>query len=499
MTLIKALEQNALELPGKTAIIYKETAIDYGALNGTVNRLASGLMKLGVKKGGRIGLMLPRVPELVIGFLASAKAGAIVAPVNFELTAEQISSVLANIAPDCVIVHANFLDHALKSIPAGMDIPLILVSGEDKRCHSWEGLIANGNPLNPDIKVSDDDVVYLNYTSGSTGNSKGAVTTHLNIYWNTIGSIDALGLTQEDVHLCMFAPFAHPHEIFARPLYLGGSMVLLDTVYPKSLAEAISNHKVSCVMGLAPMYENLLELSEHKVYDLSSLRIPESGGMYTRGELMERFRKKLGISIVPVWGSTETTGIALAVRPGEPTPAGSTGRPCLSYDVKIVDDDGNELPSGEIGEMAFKGPAVVNGYFENKNADGFSFRDGWYFSGDLARKDRDGYFYFVERKTGMMKIAGLKVFPTEIELALLEHPAIKEVSVIAVKDRLRGEIPKAIIVLKDNASLTSKEILRFCKERISHYKMPRIVEFREALPKTGSGKVNKKALQMEHA
>jgi acyl-coenzyme A synthetase/AMP-(fatty) acid ligase len=294
----------------------------------------------------------------------------------------------------------------------------------------------------------------------------------------------------------MFAPFAHPHEIFARPLYLGGTMALIDKIYPKSIAETICDHKVSCMMGLAPMYENLLSLLERKTYNLSSLRIPESGGMYTRTDLIKRFEHKIGVPVIPVWGSTETTGIAIANRPGGQILPGSVGKPCLSYEVSVVDENDRELLSGEIGEMIFKGPGVVKGYYEI-GSDEECFKNGWYYSGDLGMKDLEGNFYFIERKTGMMKVAGLKVYPLEIEKVLLDHPSIKEASVISVKDRLRGEIPKAIIVTANGILLTEKEVLGFCRERLPHYKLPRIVEIRESLPKTGSGKINKKVLQME--
>ncbi len=295
----------------------------------------------------------------------------------------------------------------------------------------------------------------------------------------------------------MFAPFAHPHEIFARPLYLGGTLVILDKIYPKSLAEAISRHKVSCMMGLAPMYENLLGVLEHKAYDVSSLRLPESGGMYTRVELAERFRKKLGLPIIPVWGSTETTGIALANRPGEYILPGSLGKPCITYEVKIVDEAGRELPAGDVGEMIFKGPAVVQGYYKDTASEQGCFTDDWFYSGDLGRTDTNGNFYFVERKSGMMKVAGLKVYPLEVELILESNPAIKEAAVISVKDRLRGEVPKAIIVTNNGERLSEKEVLEFCRAQMAHYKLPKIIEIRESLPKTGSGKINKKALQPE--
>jgi len=498
MTLTGLLERNAKEIPEKTAIVFHSEKISYRDLNISVNKVANALLDLGIKKADRVGFMLPRIPELLTVFFAAAKIGSIAVPVNFELLPEKIRAALNNFTPSVLFVHPQFLDAAKKSISIVEQIPMIVVGEGGTGPLRWDDIIRNGNAEAPGLEIKESDVVYLNYTSGATGNAKGAVTTHANIYWNTLSSVEALGLTGEDVHLCMFAPFAHPHEIFARPLYLGGTMVILDKIYPKSIAEAISTHKVSCMMGLAPMYENLLEALEHKNYDLSSLRVPESGGMYTRIELIDRFRERVGVPIVPVWGSTETTGVAIANRPDEPILPGSIGKSCSFYEVRIVDENGGEVLPGEVGEMIFKGPAVVEGYYEKGKESEMSFKDGWYYSGDLGKKDEQGNFYFVERISGMMKVAGLKVYPLEVELVLMAHPDIKEAVVVSAKDRLRGEIPRAIIVVNDGKSLSEKEILRFCKEYLAHYKHPRIIEIRDSIPKIGSGKINKKELLMEH-
>lgn len=497
MTLTEQLERNADKYPEKPAIIFHASVLTYRQLNEVVNRVANGMLRTGMKKGDRVGLMLPRVPELIVGFLAAAKTGGIAIPINFELPSDAIRSLLARTNPRFLITAAAFSSLVRESLPTINETTVLVMGEADSGWRSWNDFLESADPLNPELSVRPDDVVYLNYTSGSTGNSKGAVTTHNHIYWNTVAAVKALGLTHDDIYLCMFAPFAHPHELFARPLHLGATMVMLDNVYPKSLAQAISDNGVTCMMGLAPMYENLLELIEHKVYNLSSLRIPESGGMFTRLDLVERFEKKVGVPIIPVWGSTETSGIALANRPDKKVVPLSAGQPCPGYEVKIVGEDGAELPCGEIGEMIFKGPAVIQSYHDADPSSMTCFKDGWYYSGDLARRDDQGNFFFIERKKGMMKVAGLKVFPLEIEQVLLDNPLIKEAAVIAVKDRLRGEVPKAVVVLQ-NGTLSEKEILAFCRERLANYKVPRIVEIRESLPKIGSGKINKKILQMEH-
>ncbi len=494
---IEQLENNARLTPEKDAIIFHEDKINYGQLQNIVNKIAGAFWELGVRKGDRIAVMLPRIPELVVSFLAAAKIQAIAVPVNFEFPENKINRLLNVIAPRCLVIHDSFVELAKKSLSDSFQAPIISVGINDGSCIAWDQILNNSqiDVSRPDIK--EDDVVYLNYTSGSTGNPKGAVTTHANIYYNTLASVDSLDLTPEDIHLCMFAPFAHPHEIFARPLYLGGTMVLFDKIYPKSMAEAIAHHRITCIMGLAPMYENLLEVLEHKAYDLSSLRVPESGGMFTRPDLIERFKDKTGVSIIPVWGSTETTGIAIANRPKIQMKPHSVGKPCKYYEVKIVDEENQNVPIGQIGELVFRGPAIVSGYYEQeKNING-CFKDGWYYSGDLGKVDEEGFFYFVERKTGMMKVAGLKVYPMEVEIVLSDHPGIKEVAVVSVKDRLRGEVPKAIIVPRQAGQLEEKEIISFCKERLAHYQIPKIIEIRDSLPKTSSGKINKKELQLE--
>jgi long-chain acyl-CoA synthetase len=499
MTLIEMFKGNTKKVPEKAAIIYRDTQMTHRDLEEAATQVAKTLKSLGVKKGDRVALMLPRIPELIIGFLGAAMVQGIVAPINFEGLEGEIRITLSDISPRCLIVHDQFLELARRSLPPDSNAMIVVVGKRGgKHDISWEEMLRDkGSSSLPTDDITGEDVIYLNYTSGSTGSSKGAVTNHSNIYWNTVASVEALRLTPDDIHLCIFAPFAHPHEIFARPLYLGGTIVLVDKIYPKSVLEAVQNHRVTCIMGLAPMYSSLLEVLEHKSYDLSSLRILESGGMYTRTELIEGFRQRLGVPILPVWGSTETTGIAIANRPGERSSPGSIGRPCPTYEVSIVDETDKELPPGEIGELRFKGPGVVRGYFQDTIHARSCFKGGWYYSGDLAKRDEEGSLYFIERKSGMMKVAGLKVYPFEIELALIEHPNLKEAAVISAKDKRRGEVPKAIIVSKDGKSLTEKEIIAFCRERLPNYKVPRILEFREGLPKLGNGKIDIKALQRE--
>jgi long-chain acyl-CoA synthetase len=389
-----------------------------------------------------------------------------------------------------LIVSANFQPLLAKLKFAGLDKKIIVIGKKvSSQYHSWEEICAQNAVNSPDVNLQEDDIVYLNYTSGTTGAPKGAITTHANIFWNTASAIESLKLTHDDVHLCMFPVFGHPHEIFARPLYLGGTLVLIDGISPKVIAKVLSDHNVTCMMAVAPIYETLIRLYASHPFNYSSLRIPESGGMHTSPTLVKKFKKYFKVPIIPVWGSTEASGIALANRPDDVYKPGSMGRPCPYYQTKIIGEDGKELGPDEVGEMVLKGPAICSGYFGNPEETEKHMKDGWFFTGDLVKKDSEGYFYFASRKTGMMKVAGLKVFPTEIEDVISAHPKIAEVAVVKAQDGLHGEVPKAVIVLKEGIEIDKKSIRTFCKQRLSKYKVPRVIEFKPELPKTPGGKI----------
>ncbi len=489
------LENNARNFPNKDAIIYKNAVLKYGELNNLANQVANSMAVMGIKKGDIVGLMLPRVPEIIITFMASLKIGAIPAPLNYNITKKDIKALLYSLKPSIIFVDERFTNLLDGVAPTG--VKTFFISKKDNNCHVNLGTLLQAPSNNPTIyDICMDDVAYLNHTSGSTGNLKCAVATHSNVYWNTLSAVENFKITEDDVHLCMFASYAHPHELFARALYTGGTIVLLDEIFPKSLVKTIKNNNVTCMMGLAPTYEMLLRVANGK--DLSCLRLPESGGMFTSPDLIKRFEKKFGIPIYTVWGSTETTGIAIANRIDRKIKVGSIGKPCPHYDVKIVDESGSDVKHGEVGELIFKGTAVVKGYYNNDDETKRCFNDGWYYSDDLGRMDEEGYLYFVDRKSAMMKVAGLKVYPLEIEQVLSPHPRIKDVAVIKISDGLKGEVPMAFIVPEEGQTLTKEEIRSFCKERLANYKIPRRIEFMDEFPRIGSGKINKKVLMKEH-
>lgn len=498
LTLVEMLHRNAQLFPDKTAIVFKENRISHRTLYENSHALAGYLLQLGLKKGDRVGYLLEKSPEAIISFLGVAAAGGVVFPLDHFQPASHLNYVLNLTRPFTVIMDEKFrslITDAQWPFPADRIIT-INCEASDRRTHALEEILAGEGTQSADVSINEDDIVYLNFTSGSTGVPKGAVTTHANIYWNTRSAVESLSLVHDDIHLCMFPVFVHPHELFARALYLGGTMVLVESIYPKSIIKALTQHNVTCMMAIASIYETLIRHYEISPFELPSLRIPESGGMHTNASMAAKFEQSFGVPMIPVWGSTETCGIALAAPTVTPNRPGSTGIPCAYYEAKVIDENGAVLPPGEIGEMLIRGPAVCTSYYNNLEETAKSMKDGWFCTGDMVKKDSEDRFYFVDRRARMMKVAGMKVYPTEIEEVLTSHPDITEATVVKVKDRLHGVIPKAIIVSHNGLETDKNLIRRYCEERLPKYKVPRVIEFVDRLPKSPGGKVLWKNLQI---
>jgi len=481
----EALEKNRIVQPSKPFILSRESSLNYGEVSRLTAGFAEFLTSQGVGRGDRVCLLLPRVPELILSFLGAMRIGAVPVPVNYTLGTDEVGRFVTSVSPRMMVVHEKILrQHRLD--PCGRDDTTVVVVGNEiAGCVPWARACVPSDG-DPSCVATPGEVAYLNYTTGSTGVPKGAVTTHANIFWNTKSAVAAFGLTGDDVHLCMFASFAHPHELFARALYQGGTIVLLEEINPKTMAQTIRDRGVTCMMGLAPMYDMLI--AHRAGADLGALRIAESGGMYTRPDIIERFRHRFGIPVLSVWGSTETTGIALANTPAAYRTDGSAGRPCPHYGVRIVDEERRDVADGVVGEMIFSGPGVVSAYREEVEFPAFG---GWYRSGDLARRDAQGYHYFVERNSGLLKVAGLKVYPLQIELAIQAHPAVREVAVVGVEHRLRGMVPKAFLIVKEGCRIDAEEIRAFCRTRLAEYMVPKVIEVVDDFPRIGSGKIDK--------
>ena len=500
MTIVEMLEQSAARYPDKPAFLFRDTVVTYRDFHRQACVLAAFLHLHGLHKGDRVAILLEKSPESMVAFLGIAMAGGVAYTIDYNHTPAGLQFVLDLTKPSAIVAGTSFLPLLSGFILACPEKRIIVVGDDASGRHTpWARVMAGGHGEPPRAATAMDDPVYLNFTSGTTGAPKAAVTTNANIYWNTRSSVEALRLTHDDVHLCMFPIFGHPHELYARPLYLGGTAVLLERIAPKAIAGAIAEHGVTCMMAVASLYQSMATQCEAQPFGLQPLRLAESGGMHVSGQLARRFRACFGLPIVPVWGSTETAGIAVATPPDEERRPGSMGRPCPYYEVAVVTEDGRAAAPGELGELRIRGPGVCSHYLGNPAETAGHMRDGWMHTGDVVSRDADGYLYFSGRRHGLMKVAGLKVFPGEIEEVLSAHPAVSEVAVVRALDQVHGEVPRAVIVLKPSAVCSEADIRQYCEGHLARYKIPRLIEFTEALPKSASGKILHRKLETSGA
>jgi long-chain acyl-CoA synthetase len=491
MTLDLLLRQQAIDHPERAFLHHERGSWSYAQVEREVAGLAGHLAELGFRCGERLFLWLPKCAEVVVGFLAANRAGGMAVPINYKAPSGELADVFARFRPRAVLLHARFVEdyRALERRDPGGEAVVVVGEAPAGVGTPYEQAVRHA-PLDVS-RGSPEQVAYLNFTSGSTGAPRAAAATHSQIIWNARSMREVFGLSERDVHLPMFAVFSHPHELFARALLTGGSTVLHEQVHPRALVEKIRRYGVTCVMAVATVYRLMLrELARRPV---PSLRIAESGGMPTPPELNEEFRARSGVPILPVWGSTETTGPAVATRPGDPAGPGALGRRCPFYELRVVDEEGRELPAGECGELLVAGPAVVERYYGEPEATARAFRDGWYHTGDLVSRDERGFYRFLGRKQQLIKVGGLKVFAREVVEAIRSHPAVEEVVVVADREELRGEIHRAVIAPDLGRRFVEEELIPMLRERLARYKIPRTIATLPALPRLAGGKVDLRA------
>ena len=496
----QVLRHQAQENPEAPALLSVERCLNWAELDAEVDQLARLLHEVGVVAGDAVGFLLTKRPEVVTGFLACARLGAIVTPINFKLHPDHVRETL-----DAANVKTVLVEQAFDSLLHGMlsffpdPARIVYVGGVGMYGDTDYGSVFE-KPAGPVVaEPSPDSVVYYNFTSGTTGQPKGAITTHHNILQNALTAFDrdgveGLGFTQDDVFLCMFSVFAHPHEIFHRSLLCGGAFVVLDTLSPRVVAQQIEQFSVRWVMAVPSFYEMLLDHANALKYSLESLRILEAGGAAVAPSTLERLETRFGASFMPVWGSTETTGVGLALLPTANRELGTTGKPLAGYRVRVVDSRGRDCDPGVIGEMWVQGEALSAGYVNNEEETRALFVDGWYQTRDLVRWTEHGSIEFMGRQSEMLKIGGIRVYPLEIEQVIAQHPAVRSVVVVRTQERVRGEIARAIVQLNTGAELDARRLAQYCRDRMAIYKVPRIIEFWDEIPLLPNGKIDKKAV-----
>jgi len=345
-------------------------------------------------------------------------------------------------------------------------------------------------------EVDREDVAACLYTSGTTGRPKGAMLTHRNLLANIQSFREILHVTEEDVFLTvlpMFHAFAAT-VMFLEPLSVGATIVVEPRFAPDLTLKAIAEHRVTLFGGVPTLFAVLAGLPRPPA-DFSSWRLCLSGGAPLPPAVLEAFEAKFGVPIYEGYGPTECAPVLTVNRPLGVRKVGSVGPAIPQVELRIVDEAGHPLPPGEVGEIVARGPNVMQGYLNRPAETAEVLRNGWYHTGDLGRVDQDGYYYIVDRKKDLILVGGLNVYPREVELALASHPAVAEAAVIGVPDPVRGEVPRALVVLRDGQQADTQELLQWCRQRLANYKVPRTIAFVSQLPKTATGKILKAQLK----
>ena len=491
-------ERWALYAPQAPAITDEESGrrFTYARAAEIIRRLAGVLQdEYGVRRGDRIAVLATNEVEYVFLFFAAQKAGAILVPMNFRLTATELAYILGDADPRLFVYQRQFAAVA-EDAARRQPVPrMAFFDGEDSltvRMYN-ESLPAAAQDCEADFSTP----VMVLYTSGTTGTPKGAIVTHGMLFWNSVNTSMRLNLVQQDVTLT-FAPFFHTGgwNVLTTPfLHRGAHVILLKRFDPAQVLALCDREGVTVLFGVPTMMDRMLQSEAFAAASLRSVRYAIVGGEPMPVDLIRAWQEK-GVPIRQGYGLTEFGPNVFSLNEEDAIrKIGSIGFPNFYVDTRIVDDEGRDLPPGEVGELLLRGPVCTPGYWNNPEATTATIRDGWLHTGDLVRKDGDGYHYVVDRKKDMYISGAENVYPAEIEQVLRTHPAVRAAAVIGVPDAQWGEVGKAFVVLREENATDADTLLAYCRERLAKYKIPKYVVFLDALPESDSGKILKKQLK----
>lgn len=502
------LPEQSLERFGEYPMLYAgDRQVTNLELRNSANRLANGLRRLGVTAGERVIVCMPNCPEVFIAYQGILRAEAIVLPVMTLLHPREIGFIIEASGASAIITSQSVLP-AIEQAVAGMDVPPKLVVAGLVRdqpgptagipCHSLSSLMADADAEIRKPALKEDDVAVILFTSGTTGQPKGVMLTHRNLYSNAASAVQLAEEANDEPGTTIgVLPLAHIYGFtVANTLFLkGGRMVIMQKFDVRAVCEAIQNHRVRAFATVPAMVHALTHAPEVDKYDVSSLESLGCGSAPLPVSLIETFRARFHAEIYEGYGLSEASPTVTAHRKGEPIKPGSVGRAFPGVELRIADEKGAPLPVGEVGELLVRGENITPGYYNNEEATRAALKDGWFHTGDMARLDDDGYLYIVDRKKDLILRGGFNIYPRDLEELISRHPAVAEVAVVGVPSERMGEEVIAVVVRKPDADLCEEELLAFCQERLAKYKTPRNIVFMDALPRNGVGKILKKALR----
>lgn len=499
INLRQLLEHRAAAAPDKIFLFStdeRRRRYSYAEFDGAVNRTARMLASLGVGRGSVVSLLLPNSPEYIIAYFACFKMGALAGPVNSLLKPEEIAYALRHSEAQVLLYHSQFaceVDEARARVP-GLRVALEF---DDERTVT-EKFDASGDEAWSDPPLARDDEAIIIYTSGTTGKPKGCLLTHGNLLANAQQIASWLGFAERD-RLLTVMPLFHMNAVevtTVTALYAGGSTVVSPRFSASRFWQTVAAYEVTSFGSVATMLSLLLATYPEGVPEglpTDKLRFAMCGSAPVPAEVLRRFEETFRCLVVEGYGLSESTCRSTFNPPDTTRRAGSCGMP-IGNEMRIFDEDDNELPDGAQGEIVLRGANIFKGYFRNDEATRAAFRNGWFHTGDIGYRDPDGFFYIVDRKSDMIIRGGENIYPREIDEVLYRHPSVAAAAAVGVPDPLYGEEVAAYVILREGCDASDAEIIEFCRAHLADYKCPKTITFAADLPRGPTGKVLKREL-----
>ncbi|WP_086828108.1 long-chain fatty acid--CoA ligase [Streptomyces sp. NRRL B-24572] len=475
----------------RIAVRHDDSTLTYAELDEASARVAALLRDRGVRPGDRVALTMPNVPLFPVAYYGILRVGGVAVPMNPLLKAREVAFTLHDCGARIVLASHLFADEVTKAAAETGTACLVTEPV------AFDDMLRAHEPMPGIVDRTDDDPALILYTSGTTGTPKGAVLSHRNLATNTATTAETLVQAGPDDVLFGGLPLFHAFGqtcALNTAVAAGATLTLLPKFEPGRALEIMARDGVTVFLGVPTMYAALLHAELPDGFDASRLRLAVSGGSSLPVEVLHGFERRFGATVLEGYGLSETSPVAAFNHPDRPRKAGSIGQPIRGVGMKLVSEAGGQVPPGEVGEIAIRGDNVMAGYWNRPEATEEAIRDGWFYSGDLARVDEDGFYFIVDRKKDLIIRGGYNVYPREVEEVLYEHPAVAEAAVLGVPHPVLGEEIAAVITLRPGAEATAEEIRDHVKARVAAYKYPRLVTVTTELPKGPTGKILKRGI-----
>ncbi|MBW1781511.1 MAG: AMP-binding protein [Deltaproteobacteria bacterium] len=498
LTLPELLKNQANRFADKIFLKYSDSSISYKDFDDKTDRMAYSFRRHGIKKGDRIAVMLQNSLEIVETYFAIWKTGAWSVPVNPSFTAREVEYVISDSAAKVMVIGETefFRMQFLFERSTALENIILCSKNVDERTISYSSLNNECQDMDR-VELSSDDVCQIMYTSGTEGKPKGVLTTHGGYTDNAYIRSTILELAEEDrtlIALPLFHMFAV--STLLNFITVGGTVIITERFNTQEVLDLVSQNKITFFTGVPTMYSYILNHPEINNYDLSSIRLCIIAGGNVNYDVVKEFENRFRCLFIESMGQTELSPLVMINPPyRDRRRLGSCGLTAFNMVTRLVDENDEDVPLGETGELVVRSPCIMRGYYNLEDENRHAFRGGWYHTGDLLRQDKDGYYYFVDRKKDMIVTAGYNIYAKELENVLLSHPAVMEAAVISVPDQIKGELAKALIVIKKGGSVSKEELENHARQNLAPYKVPRIIEFVEELPHTPQGKIAKGTLR----